>query len=213
MFNVCPACGQYSNDKEIDAKGPFAVCKECGYRHAFLRLPLLVVTGASGSGKTAVALRLVSTMNNCVCMESDILWRDEFNKAEDDYKEYRNLWLRVAKNIAQNGRAVVLFGSCTPGQFEQCPESRYFSSINYLAVVCSKSQLEQRLQARPDWRKSGSEAVLEGMTEFNQWLIDHAEKSTPRMELLDTSDLTIDQSAGATRLWIERSLREIPSHC
>jgi hypothetical protein len=208
MFNVCPGCGEYSADKTIDTNGPFAICQHCGYRHLFSRLPLLIVTGASGTGKTTVALKLSPAMPECVCMESDILWSEEFNKPDDDYKQYRNLWLRVAKNISQSGRPVVLFGTSTPGQFEKCPESRYFSSINYLAFVCSETKLVQRLQARPGWRKSGSNDVLERMIGFNQWLIDNAAITSPNMTLLDTSELTLDQSIAATRTWITEHLSD-----
>jgi hypothetical protein len=203
MFNVCPGCGQYSDEKEIDtSNGAVAVCRQCGHRHPFLMLPLLIITGASGTGKTTVGLRLPSVMTDCVCLESDILWQDAFNQPDNDYKQYRNLWLRVAKNVGQSGRPVVLIGSSTPGQFEKCPESRYFSKIAYLAFVCNESALVERLQSRPSWRKSGSDDVLKQMVNFNQWLIDNASTTNPPMSLLDTSDISVDQTLAATRMWI-----------
>jgi hypothetical protein len=54
MFNVCPKCGEYSVEKSIDASGPFATCPFCGYAHPFLQLPLFIITGSSGSGKTTI---------------------------------------------------------------------------------------------------------------------------------------------------------------
>jgi broad-specificity NMP kinase len=212
VFNVCPGCGEYSDDKQVITRdgGAFAVCEKCNYQHPFRMLPLLVITGASGTGKTTVALRLPSIVTDCVCMESDILWHDAFNKPEEDYKTYRNLWLRVAKNISQCNRPVALIGSSTPGQFEKCPESRYFSKICYLALVCEEAELVKRLKARPSWRDSGSEEVLKNMINFNQWLIENAAKSRPTMSLLDTSNLTVDETVTATKSWIERSLDAIP---
>jgi len=41
--------------------------------HTFQQ-PLFIITGPSGAGKTTVCLELVSLMNECVVMESDILW-------------------------------------------------------------------------------------------------------------------------------------------
>jgi hypothetical protein len=201
VFNVCPGCGEYSDEKLISTDGRYAICQACKHEHPFLRLPLLIITGASGTGKSTVALKLVTDQSAVVCLDSDILWRDEFSKPDNDFRDYRNLWLRMAKNIAQNGRPVVLFGSATPGQFEQCAESRYFSGIHYLALVCDEGELTRRLRARPVWRNSGSEAVLEGMTKFNQWLIDNAAKSVPPMSLLDTSELSLDESVDATKKW------------
>ncbi len=51
MFNVCYQCGQYRADKIIDPSGPAAICPECGHRHPFRKLPLLVVGGASRNRK------------------------------------------------------------------------------------------------------------------------------------------------------------------
>ena len=118
MFNVCPHCGLYTDEKAIDPDGPFAICPHCGYRHRFVRLPLFIVTGASGAGKTATCVRLAPQMAECVCLEADIFWRQEFNTPENDYRAFRNLCLRLAKNIGQSGRPVALFGSAVPAQYE-----------------------------------------------------------------------------------------------
>jgi predicted kinase len=202
MFNVCPGCGDYSDDKDIDPGGPFAVCKQCGYKHRFRRLPLYVVTGASGTGKTAIALQMADQLKEAVCLEGDILWRDEFSKPEDDYSEYRNMWLRVAKNINQAGRPVVLLGSATPGQFERCQERRYFAEIVCLALVSGEDVLKQRLQARPQWRQPGTAEVLQRVCDFNRWIKENADQTQPPMILLDTTRLSLQSSVDAVREWI-----------
>lgn len=218
MFNVCPGCGEYSDEKRIvtacDGEASttagnrlaFAVCLKCHHHHPFKSLPLLVITGASGSGKTAAGLKLANLVQDCVCLESDILWNDAFNNPEEDYKTYRNLWLRVAKNINQNDRPVVLIGSSTPGQFEKCNESRYFSKIHYLALVCEENELIRRLTARPSWRKSSSNDVLQNMTRFNKWLLENAAVSVPPMSIVDTSHITVDETVRACEAWINTVL-------
>lgn len=203
MFNVCPGCGEYNDARQI-LPGGIARCNTCGHDHSYVKLPLFVVTGASGTGKTSALLRLHSRLPECVCLESDILWRDEFNK-DGDYREYRNLWLRVAKNISQSYRPVVLFGSTLPGQFEECNESRYFSAIHYLAFTCTKNELIKRLQARPGWRKSGSDEVIERMLTFNQWFRDNA-YIHPGMKVVDTTRMKLDESAAATEDWVRSFL-------
>ena len=204
MFNICQQCGQYSEEMTIDLRGPFAVCPRCGYAHQFKRLPLFVVTGASGSGKSTLGLALVPALPDCVVMESDILWRPEFDTPEDGYRAYRNLWLRIAKNIHQAGRPVVLMGSGVPDQFESCPERRYLSDIHYLALICDDELLEQRLRARPAWRRSDTPEILATMREFNRWLRTHAETTTPPMSLLDTSRRSIAKTVELTVAWIRR---------
>ncbi len=39
-----------------------------------MRLPLFVLTGASGAGKTTIALNLARSFHDCVTMDSDMLW-------------------------------------------------------------------------------------------------------------------------------------------
>lgn len=212
MFNICPGCGQY-NEEKIVKDGAIAVCPACHYEHHFVSLPLMVVTGSSGSGKSTVALQLATRLTSVVCIESDVLWRDEFNTPENDYKEYRSLWLRVAKNIGQAGRPVVLFGSAAVGQFEQCIESRYFSSIEYLALVCDEAELVARLKRRPSWRNTGSDEMLKIFVGFNRSLIENANQTTPPMQLLDTTALTLEESCERTAQWIEQVVSRSKNAC
>ena len=88
MFNVCAECGLYAADKHVrplDGSLALAVCPHCGHGHPFRQLPLFMLTGASGAGKTTVCLELASAQSRaedwapaCVYLEQDILWRDEF---------------------------------------------------------------------------------------------------------------------------------------
>ena len=202
MFNVCPQCGQYSDEKSIDPAGPFAICPYCGYRHRFVQAPLFVLTGASGSGKTTIGRELIAKMSECVVMESDILWRSEFATPEDNYRAYRNLWLRVAKNISQAGRPVVLCGSAIPEQFETCPERRYFTEIHYLAVVCDADVLTARLQSRPAWRKASEIEFIRRMVDFNRWFVENAHTTHPPITLLDNTALALEASVESVARWI-----------
>lgn len=202
MFNVCPGCGEYSEEKSIDPHGPAAICPYCGHRHPFIQLPLFIITGASGSGKTTVCQELATPMTGCVFMESDILWRTEFATPDDNYRSYRNLWLRLAKNISQAGRPVVLCGSAIPEQFESCPERRYFTTIHYLALVCAPDVLKQRLQSRPQWRRSSQPAFIKQMLDFNAWFMEHARQTEPPITLLDNTKLSVDETKEQVIRWI-----------
>jgi ribosomal protein L32 len=121
MFHVCPNCGEYAVEKRIDPSGPFAICPHCKYAHPFLQQPLFILTGASGTGKSTVCLFLISILNECVVLEQDILWGMVPATSDNHYSGYRNVWLRIAKNIGQAGRPVVLCGTALPEQFEGCP--------------------------------------------------------------------------------------------
>jgi len=206
MFNVCPKCGEYSVEKPIDASGPFAICPFCGYAHPFLQLPLFIITGSSGSGKTTICLELIPLVQECVILESDILWGAFPADPENNYRDYRNLWLRVAKNVGQSGRPVVLCGTATPEQFEACPERRYFSTLHYLTMICDDQLLEERLKQRPVWRQSGSTESIKGMIRFNRWLREHASSTYPPMTLLDTSHRSISETVRDVTQWLHQRL-------
>lgn len=210
MFNVCPACGEYAVDKRVDPSGPYAVCPRCGHAHPFVMLPLFVVTGASGSGKSTVCLRLARSMPECVVLESDILWCPAFDAPEDGYAAYRDLWLRLAKNVGQAGRPVVLCGTVVPEQFEDRPERRYLSTIHYLALVCDGDALRTRLLSRPRWRESATEEYVRRHVAFDRWLRDHAAHTDPPMALLDTSDLDVGATVEAVRRWVLERLASAP---
>lgn len=210
MFNVCSACGLYDAAKWVDAARGVAVCPHCRHAQPFRQLPLFVLTGASGTGKTTVCQALVDALPECVVLESDILWRPEFDEPATGYRSYREVWLRLAKNIGQNGRPVLLAGTAIPEQFESCVERRYFAASHYLALVCAPETLRRRLQQRPAWRASGTPAFIERMVQFNTWLDEHAAHTEPPMTLLDTTEQPLGQTVARVGQWVRSRLPELP---
>jgi hypothetical protein len=208
MFNVCHHCGLYRADKIIDLSGPYAICPECGHRHAFRQLPLLIVSGASGAGKSTVCQALVGNLDNVILLDSDILWRPEFDKPEEGYRDFFETWLRMAKNISQAGRPVVLFGAGlgVPENIEPCVERRYFSTVHYLALICEDDVLARRLKARPAWRGSGEEAHLKGQIQFNRWFKGQ-QTTNPPIALIDTTYDSLETTVEQVKTWIREKVR------
>lgn len=209
MVNVCPACGLYRADQRIEAVEPdipgeaIAICPECGNRRSFLRLPLLIVTGASGAGKSTVCNHLLGRVRSAVVLDSDILWRPEFNTPDEGFRTFFDLWLRVCKNINQSGRPVVLFGAGVgvPANLEPCVERRYFSAIHYLALVCSDDELAHRLQQRPAWRAAGTDAYIAEHQSFNRWFRDNVDRR-PAIDRIDTTGVDTEITSRQVEAWI-----------
>lgn len=191
-----------------------AACADCGSEHEFLRLPLFIITGASGTGKTTVGLALSavnrqSELDNFIVLDQDILWCSAFDVPGDDYRLFRNTWLRLIKNINQSGRCTVLCGSSIPQQFSGCPERVFFSTVHYCALVCDDDVLEQRLLARPAWRNSAETDELQRSLDFNRWLKSQGKKTVLPGEtwcLLDTTRAEVQDTVDALRQWISRLL-------
>jgi hypothetical protein len=203
MLNVCWACGLYRADKIIDPLGPFAICPECGHHHPFRQLPLLVISGASGAGKTVVCQALLGRLPEVVPLDADILWRPEFDTPQDHYRAFFETWLRMCKNVSQAGRPVVLFGAGmgVPANLEPCVERRYLGRISYLALTCDPAVLAQRLRQRPAWR-SCSTAFIEAQLQFNCWFQLEGQQASPPVDLLDTTYASIAETTAAVAAWI-----------
>ncbi len=197
----------YHADKMIDPSGPFAICPECGYKHPFRQSPLFIVSGASGAGKTTVCQYLLGKITQAVLLDSDILWRPEFNTPDTNYRDFFETWLRVCKNISQSGQPVVLFGSGVgvPENIENRIERRYFSKIHYLALVCSDETLPERLQQRPVWRGTREPAYIEESIRFNHWFKTY--DSQPVIKLLDTTNTNLEETARQVASWIDESIK------
>jgi hypothetical protein len=133
----------------------------------------------------------------------DILWRAEFDQPETAYRDFFETWLRLAKNIGQAGRPVVLVGAGVgvPENLEACRERRYLGPIHYLALVCTDAALAARLRRRPAWRESGSDDYIEAQQHFNRWFQTRA--ATPAIDRLDTTALSVAASTAQVAAWIQ----------
>jgi hypothetical protein len=203
MFNICHQCGIYQPDKEIDSSGFYAICPECGYQHPFRRLPMMVVGGASCAGKSSVCNQLMGHMDQVVILESDLLWRKEFNTPEDEFHQFFETWMDAVLDISQSGRPVVLFGAgmAVPHNLERCTAYKYLGRVHYLALVCDDELLTQRLMDRPEWRGTHAPAFIEKQIWFNNWLKTYL--GEPPIELLDTTQTPIEATVLQIKAWIE----------
>ena len=168
------------------------------------KLPLFIVTGASGIGKSTLCERLFHNESDYVVLEGDILWDDRFNTPETNYKAYRQLWLRLCAAISQAGKPVVLCGCVTPEQFEYLPERDFFTTIHYIAIVADQAILEQRMRVG---RQVTDEGWIASSIHFNQWIKDHAHTTTPPMTLLEATDGRLDEQTKMLHDWIMKHLK------
>ena len=161
------------------------------------KLPLFIVSGASGVGKSILCEELFRDESRYIVLESDIIWNKVYNTPKDDYRAYRRMQLRLCANIAQAGLPVVLCGCAVPKQFTNLPERELFTQIHYLAVVCDDGALEQKLKKGRGVR--GKKWIASSL-DFNRWLKENGEANG--MDLLDNTHLTPQEGAQVTDTWI-----------
>ncbi len=163
------------------------------------KLPLFIITGASGVGKSTTSEILFQNETDYIVLESDLLWHEMYNTPDDNYRQYRKLWLNVCANISQIGKPVVLCGCVTPEQFNVCEERNLFTEIHYLAIVCDDENLEKRMKYG---RKINDDRWIKSSIDFNNWLIKNWKEHN--IYLLNTVEIVPEQAAIEVDKWIKK---------
>lgn len=159
------------------------------------KLPLFIVTGASGSGKTYVIDELRKIMPEFDIFDPDSL----VDFIGFDWEKMRNIWLRVARNIAYSGRMTIICGTMMPWDIEKCEDYTCFEHVYYLNLHCEDETRELRLRQR-NW----SDDMIQEHKEFAKWLLEHADKAyTPPMPIVDTTHTDVSQVALQIKEWIQ----------
>jgi hypothetical protein len=127
-------------------------CPWCGAQQRLPAHPLLVVTGASGTGKSTVVEPLRHRLPDCEVLETDLI----LQVAALGW----DTWLQPAHAIALSGRATVLCGSLPTGQLEVLPARRLVGPVHFCNLDCPDAALAERLRARPAWRAWTEERIV-----------------------------------------------------
>jgi dephospho-CoA kinase len=163
------------------------------------KVPLYIVTGASGSGKTFVVKELRRIMPDYVIFDYDVILkflRADSNKL--DKYQMQGIWLRVARDVAESGRKTIICGLIKPQDVETSKEIRYFSHINYLILHCDEQTRENRLCAR----KNMTDKKIKYIKKLASWFIEIAAKNTPPIPIVDTSNTDVIKVAEQIRDWV-----------
>lgn len=105
----------------------------------------------------------------------------------------------MCANISQSGLPVVLCGCGIPEQFEVCEARKYFTDLHYLALVCDTEALETRMRKG---RGIADEGWIQSSVSFNEWLQKNAQNTSPAITLINTTNLTPEETAGKAEEWI-----------
>ena len=140
-----------------------ARCPRCASRnHAAVLRPVLVVVGASASGKTTIFPLLAERLaGECIVFDADWLIDPLGGDVTTlDWDLLRNLWLHVAHGVAQNGLPTLLLGALLPEQFDALDGRRWIRSFHYLLLDCEDDTRRRRMDARPAGRTHDVEQQL-----------------------------------------------------
>ncbi|MBU5348357.1 AAA family ATPase [Paenibacillus lautus] len=160
------------------------------------KFPLFIVTGASGSGKTYVIKELRRLMPDFDIFDPDNLI--EF--IGHDWEMMRNIWLRVARNIAENGRMTIICGTMMPWDIEKCADFPFFKHVYYLNLHCDEETREKRLRER-NW----AEEEIQNHKNFAKRLLEIADEVyNPPMPTIDTTVTDVTEVASRIKEWVHQ---------
>ena len=193
-MHYCQACDQPTM---MEPHQETARCPDCGNADAAgLIQPLFVITGASGSGKTAVLAPLTRLLRgHAVTFDVDWLLDAATAMAGSQpiaWPAFREAWLAVAHGVAQSGTPTVLLGPLIPQHLEGLTTRRWVGTIHYLALDCPDETRRARIEARPIWRSRD----IDGQVEFGRRL-----RSNIPVRL-DTSRGTPAETAQLVASWV-----------
>jgi DNA-directed RNA polymerase subunit RPC12/RpoP/gluconate kinase len=203
MIDICPKCGNYKWDKEISVDKKQIACPECGHHWNFKALPLFILTGCSGVGKTTTAQELLSRDTGFLVMDADFLYNLLPHSSEEDYHNWIEQVMSLFKNIMQGGRPLLWTLAGALEHFETTYNRRFFTEIYYLALVCDKDALEKRMR---EGRKITDENWIQSSADYNQWFINNGMIAGHRIGTYDITGKSVSQVADYVQAWINLKL-------
>jgi hypothetical protein len=197
----CLRCARAPDRVRRIAGGVVATCVRC--RREWLRLPLFAVSGATGVGKTTSTEPLPQMLEHCVRLDADVLWRHDYMQDQEATARFYRRWLRLAIELHQSGRPLVLSGNAWPSRWDTLPERTYVSAIHHLVLVCDPAVHERRLRTRG--YGSMDEYYFPHVLRHNEWLREHAPRK-PDVVVVDTTTLAPAETTATIAEWVRGRL-------
>jgi hypothetical protein len=176
-------------------------CGRGGHHVLVTASKVLVLTGAPGAGKTAIADLVANLLPDYGVFDMDVLLEPASDLAGVDLRRpeaarlwpaYNDLWLRLAATLAQV-RPVLLLGPLVPLDVERAAPRPLFAAIEWAVLDCSDGTRRERLTHRGYDDAAIDDAVA-----------DAAATRALGLFAISTDRLTPEQTATEVATWATR---------
>lgn len=203
MIEICSKCGNYDWDKEIE--GNKLRCPKCGAEWEFISMPLFILTGCSGVGKTATAIEIMRKRVDFVVLDADIFIGYVDCNSEESCDDWVEMIANISKDIMQSGKPVLWTLAGCLDRFPKAYNSRYFSDIKCLSLVCDDKELRKRMQ---EGRGITDENWLKSSSAYNRYFMEHDSIGDTKFEIFDITDKEPGEVAAYVVEWIKKKIKK-----
>lgn len=201
MIGICPKCGNHKWDKTVaDGK---VTCPDCKHSWSYRALPLFILSGCSGVGKTTTAIEIMQRTDDIVVLDVDIFCGVQNATTQEDYRRRVDTVEALSRNISQSGKPVLW---TMAGNLDMLPDSyntRFFSGIRCLVLTTDEDSLVKRMK---EGRGITDKSWIEGSIGYNEYLRTHNSLGGLEYEKLDVTDRSPTEVADAVIEWYRRYL-------
>lgn len=203
MVGICSKCGSWEWDKQVTEDKNHIECQQCGHQWKFKSMPLFVLTGCSGVGKTTTAQELLQRDTNFIVMDADFFYNLVPHDTDEDCKNWVEQILSLSKNVMQGGKPLLWTMAGALENFEIAYNRRFFTEIYFLALVCDSESLEKRMR---EGRHITDSNWIKGSVDYNRWFIENGTVSNKRVDTYDITGKTVSEVADYVAQWVEGKL-------
>lgn len=197
MIAICKNCGNHKWNKDVD--GDYIICPECGSRWNFMKMPLHIITGCSGVGKTTAAQELQKLTTDYVVLDADIFYNIMPHESEEDYYNQIEQIFSLSNNISQSGKPVVWTMAGNIDKLLQVYHAQFFSEIRVLALTCREETLRNRMM---EGRGIMDEGWIRSSVEYNEYFRTHKKIGEVSFSTIETDDKSPEEIAECILEWM-----------
>ncbi len=198
MLGICGKCGNYDWDKEV-ADGQIT-CPKCGATWKYDSYPLYILTGCSGIGKTTTGMQIMEKLKDVVVLDADIFYNIMPGETEEDNYAQVEQMQSLSKNIMQSGKPVLWTMAGNLDKLKHTYNSRFFSNIYCLALVCEEEQLRKRMT---EGRGITDQDWIQGSVDYNNYFKTHNSLGDTEFDTFDTTGKNVEEVAEYVMDWLK----------